>query len=393
MTNIFTFANNATTVLAGPIAVGALSMSVAPGTGSLFPAIAVGQQFSVTLRSQANPLTVREIVYCTARTTDTFTIVRGQEGTIPTAFIAGDFVDQFLTAGALGSLIQATQLQQQAGNYGIDTGLANAYAVTFNPGPASLTFLIGVPLRILIANTNTGPSTLSVNGLAVTTIVYPNGTQLAAGALVAGGVADIVYTGTAYNVVSISNQSVHGSTLFLTIGTSSFSVPSWVNQVYAEVWGAGGGASGGVGGCGGGGGYAAGWLNVTPNSNIPVVIGAGGAGANNGAQAGTGGSSSFLTLSAGGGGGASTGGTSGGNGAGSAVGGALLLRGGGGPDLDSTTSISYGIGGAAPRGGFGGWINAAGSGINPTTPGGGGGGNFNFGAGQAGAQGAVYIQW
>lgn len=392
MANTFLFANNATSVLAGPISGSATSLAIAPGTGALFPSPALGQQFSITIRSQASPLTVREIAYCTARSTDSLTVVRGQESTSAISFIAGDFVDNFLTAGALASLIQGTQLQQQAGNYAVDTGTTNNLVISLNPAPAGLTSLIGVPLRIKVAHSNIGVCTLVVNGLAATTITYPNGTQLAPGALVINGIADIVYTGVTYQLVSISNQTLHGSVFYTAPGTSSFPVPAWVNQVYAEIWGGGGGASGGAGGCGGAGGYAAGWLSVTPSTNVPVVVGAGGVGAANTAQAGSGGTSSFLTLSAGGGAGASAGGAPGGVGAGNGVGGAILMRGQAGPDIDGTT-ILYAVGGAAPRGGLGGFINAAGSGIGPTIPGAGGGANFHAANGQTGAQGGVYIQW
>jgi hypothetical protein len=47
------------------------------------------------------------IVKVTARSTDTFTIVRGQEGTTPSAFTGGDKVELRITAATMSSAAQA----------------------------------------------------------------------------------------------------------------------------------------------------------------------------------------------------------------------------------------------------------------------------------------------
>lgn len=198
---VFLFANNAHTTLAGPIATGATSLTLAAGTGTLFPSLTTGQQFAMTLTSQASS-TQREIVYCTARSGDVCTIVRGQEGTTPLSFVAGDFADNYLTAGTTAAFIQAPQLQQQAGNYAVDTGTVNALVATFYPAPASLALLTGVPLRIKIANTNTGATTLSVNGLATTTVTDLDGSALNSGELLSGAVALIIYNGTSFQLLT-----------------------------------------------------------------------------------------------------------------------------------------------------------------------------------------------
>jgi len=198
---VFLFANNAHTTLAGPIATGATSLTLAAGTGALFPNPAVGQQFELTLTGQSSQ-TVREITYCTARNGDICTVSRGQEGTTPLAFIAGDFADNFLTAGTTTNFIQATQLQLQAGNYGIDTGTTNNVVVAFNPAFSSLVQMTGAPLRIRINATNTGATTLTANGLAATTITDLDGSALNPGELVAGSVAEIVYSGGIFQLLT-----------------------------------------------------------------------------------------------------------------------------------------------------------------------------------------------
>ena len=99
------FANDAISTLAGPISTTATAMSVAAGTGILFPQPTTGQTFSVTLVKAGAP-TVYEIVYVTAVSTDTFTIVRAQEGTAAQTWNAGDTVDHRITAGWFNALRQ-----------------------------------------------------------------------------------------------------------------------------------------------------------------------------------------------------------------------------------------------------------------------------------------------
>jgi len=99
------FTNNATTNLASSITSGATSLTVLTGTGSLFPNPTNGDYFLVTLIGiSGSPI---EIVKCTARSTDTFTVVRAQEGTTASAFNGGDQVQLRITAGVMNSAAQA----------------------------------------------------------------------------------------------------------------------------------------------------------------------------------------------------------------------------------------------------------------------------------------------
>lgn len=65
------------------------------GTGSNFPNISSPDIFLVTLVKTGS----FEIVKVTAKSTDTFTIERAQEGTTAQAFSIGDKVQMFITAG------------------------------------------------------------------------------------------------------------------------------------------------------------------------------------------------------------------------------------------------------------------------------------------------------
>jgi len=105
---VFLFANNASSTLAAPISNAATSVTLAAGTGALFPNPSAGQQFSLTFNDTATGL-LTEIVYCTARTSDVLTIARAQEGTVAQNWLAGDLAANLFTAG------QAAAMQQSAG--------------------------------------------------------------------------------------------------------------------------------------------------------------------------------------------------------------------------------------------------------------------------------------
>ena len=99
------FTNNAATTLASSITSGDTSLTVASGGGALFPNPTSPDYFLVTLVGVSG--TPTEIVKVTARSTDTFTIVRGQEGTTPSAFTGGDKVELRITAATMNSAAQA----------------------------------------------------------------------------------------------------------------------------------------------------------------------------------------------------------------------------------------------------------------------------------------------
>lgn len=99
------FANNAETTLAAGITSSATSLTVATGTGGVFPTITGGDYFLVTLFNVAAGVESGwEIVKVTARAGDVFTIVRAQEGTTGAAFSTGAYVSLRVTAGALNLL-------------------------------------------------------------------------------------------------------------------------------------------------------------------------------------------------------------------------------------------------------------------------------------------------
>lgn len=92
------FTNNAITTLATTITTGSTSITV--NSAANFPT-SVGQDYFYLTLQDAVAGTNIEIVKVTNVSSTTFTIVRGQEGTTPYAFQAGDRVELRLTAAGI----------------------------------------------------------------------------------------------------------------------------------------------------------------------------------------------------------------------------------------------------------------------------------------------------
>ena len=96
--------NNATTTV--PLAVQSTdtSLTVATGTGPLFPALGAGDFFYATLSSTAGGM---EIIKVTARANDVMTIERAQEGTSAIPFAANSRLEIRVTAGNIQGYIDS----------------------------------------------------------------------------------------------------------------------------------------------------------------------------------------------------------------------------------------------------------------------------------------------
>lgn len=98
--------NNANSVLAGAIDDVATTFSVGSGAGSKFPTLGAGDWFPLTVVNASGGY---EIMRCTDRSGDMFTVTRGQEGTSAAAFDAGSHVGLRVTAGAFNEFFGALQ--------------------------------------------------------------------------------------------------------------------------------------------------------------------------------------------------------------------------------------------------------------------------------------------
>jgi hypothetical protein len=83
---------------------------------------------------------------------------------------------------------------------GVDTGGANAYLLNFT---ASFTaYADGIIIVWIPANTNTGPSTINVNGLGVVNIINPDGSALAGNQIVANQPAQILFKAGSFELIT-----------------------------------------------------------------------------------------------------------------------------------------------------------------------------------------------
>lgn len=142
---VMKFTNNATSTLASSINSSVTSLSVATGQGALFPTLGGGDYFYCTLANVAGTV---EIIKVTARTSDTFTIVRGQDGTTGASWTAGDKVELRLVAASLNDVPKLDEANTFTG--------ANAYGT---PASITLTNATGLPVGSGVSGLGTGVAT------------------------------------------------------------------------------------------------------------------------------------------------------------------------------------------------------------------------------------------
>ena len=88
--------NDAVSRIASGISSTDTTITLVPGSGTLFPVLSSGDYFPATLIKSDGS---REIVRVTARSSDVFTVVRAQEGTVALTFNANDRIELRMTAG------------------------------------------------------------------------------------------------------------------------------------------------------------------------------------------------------------------------------------------------------------------------------------------------------
>jgi len=130
------FTNNAATTLASSITNVATSLTVATATGALFPTLSGSKYFYCTLTNTAGAV---EIIKVTARSTDTFTMTRGQDNTSGLAWATGDKVELRLVTASLDDFPKLDEVNTFTG--------ANAY---------------GTPASIVLTNATGTAASLTV---------------------------------------------------------------------------------------------------------------------------------------------------------------------------------------------------------------------------------------
>jgi len=116
-------------------------------------------------------------------------------------------------------------------NYALDSGAANAYVVTLTG--VSTTYQAGLQISFLATNANTTASTLNVNGQGAKSIVYPDGTALAANAIVTGGIVTCIYDGTSFQMQSVKSPAAGGATG--SVASVSMTVPGFLSVAGSPI--------------------------------------------------------------------------------------------------------------------------------------------------------------
>jgi len=176
MTQQFVFANNAGTTLGSPVNTTQTTITLSSGAGSLFPSPTGSQQFAVSMLD-ALTRSVYEIMYCTSRTGDVLTVLRAQEGTTARSWLAGDFVNNYITAGTAANFAQGNNYSYAVNvqNFTATAGqtLFTLTSYSYIPGTNTLSVYVN-GLKQILGESYTETSSISftfVNGLNVGTHV------------------------------------------------------------------------------------------------------------------------------------------------------------------------------------------------------------------------------
>jgi hypothetical protein len=191
--SVLIFGNNMASTTAGSITSASVSVNLAVGTGAQFPQPQPGQHFIATLIDQATG-TQREIVWVTNITADTATIVRAQEGTVAQAWTVGSIFAHLHTAGAMGAMLQKTDINDGSlVHVGTDTGAVNQVVAATFPPTQGTAYTPGATYNIMIQHNNSGPTTASFDGLPPYPVINLDGSSLTANELITGIEMQFIY--------------------------------------------------------------------------------------------------------------------------------------------------------------------------------------------------------
>jgi hypothetical protein len=179
---IFTFSNNVNTTLAGAVSTSATTITLS-STQHLPASIPAGQALVITLNDAATRNNY-EVVYATAITGATLTVLRGQEGTSALAWLVGDYAYSPPTAGQMGGMGQLGANNTWVGNntfsnpVTVANGTASGHAINKGQAESEFAQIAGSASQVFsVANASSAsqavplgqvpvlfPSSLAVNG-------------------------------------------------------------------------------------------------------------------------------------------------------------------------------------------------------------------------------------
>jgi len=94
----------------------------------------------------------------------------------------------------------------------VDTGILNSLQIALK-GPPILNYQAGLALRVLVAHSVTGPSTLTIGALNAVAIKRRDGSETGANDLLAGQIATLVHDGTFFQLVNMGVSTGGGGTI------------------------------------------------------------------------------------------------------------------------------------------------------------------------------------
>jgi hypothetical protein len=227
------FANNASSTITGAISEVALTVSLASGSGAIFPQPGPDEYFIATFIDQATG-TQREIVHVTNITNDQATIVRAQENTARRAWSTGDIFAHLHTAGAMQAFLQGDMGylgEENIIHVGQDVGVPGV--VQCPTSPPATAYINGMQFNIMIANTNDGDMVANFDNLGQLPVLRLNGNQLRKGDLIRDLEMIFVYSDGHFVIpVEISLEDIGEG------GTGTYPADFWAGQMIGSLAGA-----------------------------------------------------------------------------------------------------------------------------------------------------------
>lgn len=104
---------------------------------------------------------------------------------------------------------------------GVDTGSVNAYAINFVANFSA--YVDGTVIYWMPSHTNTGASTINVNGLGVVSITNTDGSALPGGTIIVNQMAEIAYKGGSFQLLTpplVTGGTFTGTFSGFTVGTT-----------------------------------------------------------------------------------------------------------------------------------------------------------------------------
>lgn len=185
MTN-FTYANNINTTLATAISSSTTSITLA-SAANLPSSIPAGSYLAITLNDAATRQ-VFEIMYATAISGSTLTVLRAQEGTAAQSWLVGDYIFSAPTAGEMETVgLGVTSFNTRTGAVTLTDGDVTTalgyvpYSTAGGTVSGSVTATGNVNASIFSSTGTTGVFSTSATG---TLYLRPNGAQSSAGQVV-----------------------------------------------------------------------------------------------------------------------------------------------------------------------------------------------------------------